>query len=120
MRRTLQVIAALVIALALTNAASARADSAGSQQTRKVYKGELALRHLDLSPEQKAQVKAIHQQAKADAQKATKEQKQQIRKAANEKIRTQVLTDAQRQQLDEMNQSHHKQHKQAHKAAHHA
>jgi Spy/CpxP family protein refolding chaperone len=62
-----------------------------------------ALRQLDLTDAQKTQVEQVLQQARADAEKATDPQaKQQIREAAMRKIRTEILTDAQRQQLQQI------------------
>lgn len=65
--------------------------------------GMKVLQALNLTPEQKTQVKAIFQQARTDAANTTDVQaKKDIRKQAWLKVRTDVLTDAQRQQLDQM------------------
>jgi Spy/CpxP family protein refolding chaperone len=61
------------------------------------------LRKLNLTPEQKTQVKTIFQQARSDAANTTDLQaKKDVRKQAWQKVRAEVLTDAQRQQLDQM------------------
>lgn len=61
------------------------------------------LGQLNLTADQKAQVKTIFQQARTDAANATDPQaKKDIHKQAWQKVRTEVLTDAQRQQLDQM------------------
>jgi Spy/CpxP family protein refolding chaperone len=59
--------------------------------------------HLNLTADQKTQARDIFKQARLDAQQAPdKAAKQQIWKAAFEKVKTQVLTDQQRKQLEEM------------------
>jgi Spy/CpxP family protein refolding chaperone len=64
---------------------------------------------LNLSPDQKAQVKAIMDQARTDAQNATDRQaKHQILQAAFEKIKTTVLTADQVKQLEAEKAMHHK------------
>ena len=58
---------------------------------------------LNLTEEQRARIKEIRQQAKADAAKATDEKaKREIRRAANEKIKNEVLTAEQRAKLEQM------------------
>jgi Spy/CpxP family protein refolding chaperone len=58
---------------------------------------------LNLTDDQKTQVKAIMQQARTDAQNATDPQaKREIHKAAFQKVKDTVLTDAQRAQLEQM------------------
>ena len=66
-----------------------------------------ALKQLNLTDAQKAQVEQIMRQARTDAEKATNLQaKQQVREAAMRKIRLEVLTDAQRQQLQQIRANH--------------
>jgi Spy/CpxP family protein refolding chaperone len=75
---------------------------------------------LGLTDDQKAQVKAIFEQAKKDAQAATdKADKAKIIKAAFEKVKTSVLTDDQRKKLAELQaeRKEHQQEKAASKAA---
>lgn len=62
-----------------------------------------AMKQLDLTQEQKVRMQEIMQQARTDAEKATDPQaKRQALEAARKKIRTEVLTDEQRQQLEKI------------------
>lgn len=62
---------------------------------------------LDLTADQKAQVREILKTARADAAKAgTPEAKKAVLKAAFNKIKKDVLTDAQRQKLEQMKAKH--------------
>lgn len=74
---------------------------------RKAQARGQAMQALHLTADQKAQAKAIFQQARADAQNAADPQaKQQVRQAAFQKLKDTVLTDAQRQQLAQMRAKH--------------
>ena len=65
-----------------------------------------ALRQLNLTDAQKAQVEQIVRQMRADVEKAADlPAKQQIRETAMRKIRLEVLTDAQREQLKQIQQA---------------
>jgi hypothetical protein len=98
MRKTLLVVLVLGVALAFTGVVSAAEST--SQPALKQVKKEDPYKGLDLTREQKKQIKSIHLQAKTDADKAvTVEEKGKIRKAADEKIRQTVLTEKQREQL---------------------
>jgi Spy/CpxP family protein refolding chaperone len=109
MKKMLTVLMAGVICLAGASSALA-AKSAGA--TSRPGKGHMACHRgkmLNLTADQEAQIKAIVTQARADAKAATdKQAKLAVWKAAREKIRTTVLTDAQRQQIDQWKASHHK------------
>jgi Spy/CpxP family protein refolding chaperone len=110
MRKALLVVAALMVAVVFTGVVRAEQAAAPTQKEAKDVKdvkdGKQArpeFKKLDLSKQQKEQIAAIRKQAKADAEKATtKEDKEKIHKAANLKIRTEVLTDKQRKQLEDM------------------
>lgn len=97
------VTAVLAVAVALAAAGNVFAKSStDTQPAPKVHKVEKSLKSLHLTDKQNAEVKTILDQAKKDAGKAKdKEAKTQINKAAYDKIRTTVLTEQQRKQLDE-------------------
>jgi Spy/CpxP family protein refolding chaperone len=98
MRKTLLAILASTVALALAVVVSAAEPT--SQPTHRQLKGGNPYKGLDLTREQKAQIKEIRKQAKNDMARAvTVDDKASIRKAADEKIRQIVLTDKQREQL---------------------
>ncbi len=79
------------------------------QQMHRGRMAMMALRQLDLTADQKAQVKAIMQQARADAQATTDDgAKREIWKSAFGKVRDTVLTDPQRAQLEQMKARHQK------------
>jgi hypothetical protein len=106
MPKVLSIIMALVVGLAFTSSAVAKAGAA-SQPARKQAKWanpqHLYNKLTGLTDKQKADIKAIDKQAKLDAGKVqTKEEKQKIWKAADEKIRTTVLTADQCKQLEEL------------------
>lgn len=103
-----RILAVAITALTITTlAGSALAQSNGAPTSQPAHcphhRMGKVLKNLNLTADQKAQVKAIFKQARADAAKAPDRQaKKQIHKDAWQKVRTQVLTDAQRQQLDQM------------------
>lgn len=101
------VAAALAAVVALASAGNAFAKtSSDTQPAPKVHKAEKMLKGLNLTDKQKVEVKEILAQAKKDIAKAKdKQAKAEIHKAAYEKIRTNVLTDAQRKQLDEQHKA---------------
>jgi hypothetical protein len=106
MPKVLSIIMALVVGLAFTNSALAKAGAA-SQPARKQAKWanpqHLYNKLTGLTDKQKADIKAIDKQAKLDAGKVqTKEEKQKTWKDADEKIRTTVLTADQCKQLEEL------------------
>lgn len=105
MRKTLLMVVALAVALCFTGVVRAE-QAAPAQKDAKVAKdgkGAHPLKDLkDLTDKQKEEIKAIQKQAKADAEKvATPEEKTKIFKAAHEKIVKEVLTDKQRQELQD-------------------
>ncbi len=103
MRKVLLIVAAWMVGLVFTGVAKAEQttqpahkEAKDGKQAKHEFKG------LDLTKAQKEQIAAIRKQAKTDAAKATtKEEKEKIHKAANEKIIAEVLTDKQRKQLEE-------------------
>lgn len=98
-------IAAIAAAFMFTLVGTAMAkDKAATSKPAAGLRGPAAIySKLDLTDAQTAQVKDILDQAKKDqAAAADKKAKGEIMKAANEKIRTTVLTDEQRTKLDEM------------------
>jgi Spy/CpxP family protein refolding chaperone len=75
------------------------------EQMHKAQMHRMVFRRLDLTADQKAQVKAILQQARTAAQSATDPQaKHQIHQAAFQKIKDTVLTDQQRTKLAQIHQ----------------
>ena len=107
MRKVLLIVAALMVGAVLTGVAKAEV---ASQPAHKEAKDGKQAKHefkgLDLTKAQKEQAAAIRKQAKADAAKATtKEEKEKIHKAANDKIIAEVLNDKQRKQLEENEQA---------------
>jgi Spy/CpxP family protein refolding chaperone len=86
-----------------------RKDVLTAEQVQKLEKARhgMAMRHafaqLNLTDDQKAKIKDIMKQARTDMQNAKDAQaKKAVMTAARDKIRTDVLTDAQRKQLDDM------------------
>ncbi len=110
MRTILVAVTAILMGLAVQSQALAVTDSTPTTQPCKAcqkmhHRGHRGhpmmrvLRQLNLTQDQKTQVKAIMQQARKDAAAAPDMQAgKEIRKQAWQKVRTQVLTDAQRQQ----------------------
>src|SRR5664280_2191373 len=83
--------------------ASQAMAQATSQPAAKAHAGAGPFSQLDLTADQKAQIKTILEQAHKDAQAATdKADKTKIRKAAFEKIKTSVLTGDQVKKLEAM------------------
>lgn len=77
------------------------------QKLAQMHHRHMMFAKLNLTDAQKAQVKDILTAARADASKATDPAaKKAIFKAAFDKIKTDVLTDAQRQQLEQMKAKH--------------
>ena len=81
--------------------------TADQRQKAQLMLRRIGLRHafaqLGLTAEQKTQARDIFKQARLDAKQAPdKAAKQAIWKVAFEKVKTQVLTDPQRKQLEEM------------------
>ncbi len=119
MRKALLMAVAVAVALAFTGMVSAAeqtgqpAPKAGTE-TKAEAKAEakhesVYLKLTDLTDKQKDEIKAIEKQAAVDADKATtKEDKQKVWKAADEKIRTKVLTEKQVKELNELQAKHHK------------
>lgn len=102
------IVSAIVIGL-LSAAGFSQATSqpAGPRGQRGHELGKFMGKKLNLTDQQKAQIKAILQQAHQDAQQAKDVQaKKAIYQAAAQKIKTDVLTDAQRQQLQEIRKEH--------------
>lgn len=85
--------------------------------SEQLAKGKVLRRHmvmrrvlaqLGLTDQQKAQVRGIFKQARLDARQAPdKAAKRNIWRAAFERVKTQVLTDPQRKQLEEMKAARH-------------
>jgi Spy/CpxP family protein refolding chaperone len=74
----------------------------------KMHRMHGVIQKLNLTADQKAKVKDILTAARADAAKATTpEAKREIFKAAMAKVKADVLTDAQRQQLEQMKEKRH-------------
>jgi Spy/CpxP family protein refolding chaperone len=91
-----------LLLLAGLTASKAMADST-SQPAAKSHGDGGPFSKLDQTADQKAQVKAILEQAHKDAQAATdKADKAKIRQAAFEKIKTTVLTADQQKKLTEL------------------
>ncbi len=92
----------LAVTLAGTTFAQAPTATAPSPQARR----HAVLKALDLTADQKAQVKAILQQARTEAQSATDMQARHlIRQAAFQKIRETVLTDQQRTKMAQLHRA---------------
>jgi hypothetical protein len=101
MRAMVTVVLAVAVALVVAGNVFAKSCT-DTQPAPKAHKVEKSLKSLHLTDKQNAEVKTILDQAKKDAGKAKdKEAKAQINKAAYDKIRTTVLTEQQRKQLDE-------------------
>ena len=96
--------AVLLAGLAAGNAMAQATSQPASQPTSRPHGQMRAIfQQLDLTADQKAQIKAIMQQARTDAQAATDQQaKRKIHQAAREKIRTTVLTADQRTKLAQL------------------
>lgn len=109
MSRVLSIAAGIAVVLAFTNVASARwgaATQPAKKEAKWVKPHELYGKLNGLTKEQKAQIKSILAQAKVDARKAQgNEEKANIWKSADNKIRTTVLTADQCRQLDELEQA---------------
>jgi Spy/CpxP family protein refolding chaperone len=87
--------------------ASQALAQATSKPAAKAHAGAGPFSKLDLTADQKAQIKSILEQAKKDAQAATdRADKAKIRKAAFEKIKTSVLTADQVKKLEAMKAAH--------------
>jgi Spy/CpxP family protein refolding chaperone len=87
--------------------ASKAMAQATSQPGARAHGGQGPLSKLDLTADQKAQVKAILEQMHKDVQAATdKADKAKIRKAAFEKIKTSILTADQLKKLAAMKGAH--------------
>ncbi len=101
------------------NAAPAGQTPATSQPAAKAHHGHGGgglWAQLNLTADQKAQIKSIMQQAHKDAKEATsKADKARIHKLAWEKIRTSVLTADQRKKLAELQAARKGQHRAHHK-----
>lgn len=103
MRTIIAVAVAVLLGFMASGVAQAAKHAPASQPAAGHGRMAGVLDKLNLTDDQKAQVKAIMTQAKADAKQATdKAAKKEIHKAAWEKVRTTVLTDAQRKQLEQM------------------
>jgi Spy/CpxP family protein refolding chaperone len=101
------ITSALVLALTI-GAAQAQTTSApaGKKHDKKEHKGE-AFKQLNLTAEQKAKMKTLHQEQKKEMQalKSDKQANKEQRKAIHEKYKTQmesILTADQKQQLAKM------------------
>jgi hypothetical protein len=116
MTKVLSIVAALAVGLVCAGVVSAKtavASQPSKKEAKWVKPHELYGKLNGLRSEQKAQIKSILAQAKVDARKAqSNEEKANIWKAADEKIRTTVLTADQCKQLDELEHAkatrHHK------------
>jgi Spy/CpxP family protein refolding chaperone len=107
MRKVLLIVVTLMVGLVFTGAAKAeQATQPAHKEAKEGTPAKHEFQGLDLTKDQKDKIKVIRTQAKADAEKATtKEEKEKIHKAANLKIRTEVLTEKQRQQLEQAEQA---------------
>jgi len=103
--KSIRTITALVVVLAVFAAAATALAEDGHKGHKGHHGGRMKhmAKALELTEDQQAQVKAIMDQAKADAEAAeTKEAKMEIFKAAHEKVQAEVLTEEQKAKQAEL------------------
>jgi len=92
----------------LTDAQRAKLTRARARRGPGGPRGRAPLAELDLSDEQKAQVRAILQAARKEAEGAEPEKRREVLRAAMEKVSTTVLTEAQAAKLKELREARRK------------